>query len=150
MFENIFSGGRIEIVLDKASYALGETVNADVVLRLDKARSARGLNARICAYELVSQTYREHGAMGHSHTQSRTERRELFANEARLDGEKEYPAGESRYKVSFAIPNDKGLLSQPGFLGFIGGRRITWEISAKLDIAMAIDVNGRAALNVHE
>lgn len=150
----ILSGGSIAIRTDKVSYALGETVNAEFILKLGGPTKARGLSARICAFEFSKHTVHHTDSHGHHSDRTETRRHDLFSNVVQLGGAQEYPAGETAYKASFAIPPDRNLLSQPGMLnlgplGSIGARNISWEITAKLDVAMAFDVGGRTGLSVH-
>ena len=146
----LFSGS-IEITPDKQSYALGETVSLAFKLKLKGPLQARGLLARVRAY--YTERYRDtstHMSSGSHHHHNRTHTRdiELFVQEFSLGGPKEYRDGEA-YSASFQIPNNQALLSQPGFLGLLGGRQVIWEASAKLDIEKSFDVGGKIKLNVH-
>ena len=144
----LFSGS-IEITPDKQSYALGEAVNLAFKLKLKGPLNARGLRAKVRAYYQEKHQTAVHVSGSADRHRHRTTTRdvELFAQEFTLGGAKEYRDGEA-YSASFQIPQNQALLSQPGFLGFIGGRRIVWEATAKLDIEKSFDVGGKIALNV--
>lgn len=139
-----FLSGGMKIVTDKETYKLGETVNATITLDLRSPVKARGAMATLRAYYQQRTTHRN---IGSSHSNSSTQNVTLFADERVLDKEQEFK-GKKDYPVTFTIPNDPNLLSQPGMLGFIGGRTVFWEINAKLDIPMGMDIGATKRLNV--
>jgi hypothetical protein len=139
-----FTKGSVSISTEKDRYVLGEKVTATVRLNVNTQFEARGFKARLNAFRMVT---RSHG-MGRSR-RSHTEKEILFTDEAEL--EKPGMLKESaEYNVNFNIPKNPDLVSKPGFLGFIGGIKIEWDVEAKVDIEGGLDINASKKLNVTE
>lgn len=89
--------GSIDIVVDRTSFHRGEAVRGKVVLKLGQPKKARGLRVSLIAERDVWRNDRH----GRNVKQVET----VFSNPARLDGEKEYAAGEASYDFELAVPN---------------------------------------------
>jgi len=139
-----FTKGNVNVSTDKYAYVLGEKVAATVKLNVNTAFEARGFKARLNAFRMET---RHHGT-GRSR-RSHTEKVILFTDEAEL--EKPGMLKESaEYNVNFTIPKNPDLVSKPGFLGFIGGMRIEWEVEAKVDIEGGFDISSSKKISVTE
>lgn len=139
-----FTKGSVSISTEKDRYVLGEKVTVAVRLNVNTQFEARGFKARLNAFRMVTRSR----GMGRSR-RSHTEKEILFTDEAEL--EKPGMLKESaEYDVNFNIPKNPDLVSKPGFLGFIGGIKIEWEVEAKVDIEGGLDINASKKLNVTE
>lgn len=139
-----FTKGSVSVGTDKFAYVLGEKVAATVKLNVNSPFEARGFKARLNAFRM------EHRSSGIGRSRRRyTEKVILFTDEAEL--EKPGMLKESaEYNVSFTIPKNPDLVSKPGFLGFIGGIKIEWEVEAKVDIEGGFDINASKRISVSE
>ena len=139
-----FTKENVNVSTDKYAYVLGEKVAATVKLNVNTAFEARGFKARLNAFRMET---RHHGT-GRSR-RSHTEKVILFTDEAEL--EKPGMLKESaEYNVNFTIPKNPDLVSKPGFLGFIGGMKIEWEVEAKVDIEGGFDISSSKKISVTE
>ena len=139
-----FTKGSISISTDKPAYVLGEKVVATIRLDVKSPFEARGFKARLNAFRM------EKRATGVGRSRRRhLEKVILFADEAEL--ERPGMLKESaEYNVNFSIPKNPDLVSKPGFLGFIGGLKIEWEVEAKVDIEAGLDISASRKISVSE
>ncbi|VVB98521.1 Uncharacterised protein [uncultured archaeon] len=145
--------GKIDLVLDKASYSSGETIDGKLSLTLNNSRKARALRVQFYGERT---THHTHHSGGRSHSTSSTER--IMVQELALDAEKEYPSGTKEYAFSFKLP----VLEKPaqsadqGIVGAITNvfasmadpyANVRWYVDASLDLPMAIDINKKQLVN---
>lgn len=139
-----FTKGGISVSTDKYAYVLGEKVAATVKLNVNSPFEARGFKARLNAFRMESRSK----GIGRSRRRH-TEKVIIFTDEAEL--EKPGMLKESaEYNVNFTIPKNPDLVSKPGFLGFIGGMKIEWEVEARVDIEGGLDINSSKKISVAE
>ena len=140
-----FTKGGVSVSTDKYAYVLGEKVAATVKLNVNTAFEARGFKARLNAFRMEHRSHRHVGGSRHGST----EKVIIFTDEADL--EKPGMLKESaEYNVNFTIPKNPDLVSKPGFLGFIGGMKIEWEVEAKVDIEGGFDISSSKKISVTE
>lgn len=117
--------GRVDIVLEKKEYAMGEPVRGKLVLKLNKPVAAKELRVELESIESRStRVHTRKGWRNKSHIIT-----EIRAS-ARLDGEKEYPVGEKEYPFELVGPKE--------YWNEFGGVR--WSVNASLDIPGGFDV----------
>ncbi len=139
-----FTKGSVSVSTDKYAYAMGEKVVATVRLNVNTQFEMRGFKARLNAFRMVTRSQ----GIGRSR-RSHTEKEILFTDEAEL--EKPGTLKESaEYNVNFNVPKNPDLVSRPGFLGFIGGTKMEWEVEAKVDIEGGLDINASKKISVGE
>lgn len=139
-----FTKGSVSVSTDKFAYVLGEKVAATIRLNVNSPFEARGFKARLNAFRMV----RRSRGIG-SDSKKRLVKEVLYSDEAEL--EKPGAMKESaEYNVTFTIPKNPDLVSKPGFLGFIGGIKIEWEVEAKVDIEGGFDIYASKKISVSE
>lgn len=140
--------GKVEIVVAKTAFQRGETITGKVVLTLNQPKKARGLRIALIAER---DAYR-HDARGNRTRYTET----VFSSPLRLGEEKEYPAGESSYDFTLAVP-DIGGPQPAGALGSVMGALaamaantspIRWRLDSSLDLAMSFDINKKLPISV--
>jgi len=137
--------GSINIVVGKTAFQRGETITGKVILTLGQPKKARGLGIVLIAER---ETWRN-DARGHRTKNTET----VFSSPLRLGEEKEYPAGQSTYEFSMAVPDlplPTGMNVNLGPLSFtIGGPPpIKWRLESSLDIAMSFDINRKLPITI--
>ena len=154
---DMFSKGKIDIVIPKAHYAPGDIISGRVFLTLKKPVKAKQLCISLIG-ELKTTT-RQAGPDGPS-TSSNTQRIHDF--ELQLDREKEYSQTQE-YPFEIKIPADIGSVApqMPDVGGVLGQglkiaqaagtmmgkipvNQVKWYLSAKLDISGGLDVQKKA------
>ena len=140
-----FTKGSVNVSTDKFAYVLGEKVAAAVKLNVSTPFEARAFKVRLNAFRMVHRSHKHIGGRRHGST----EKEIIFTDEAEL--EKPGMLKESaEYNVNLTIPKNPDLVSKPGFLGFIGGMKIEWEVEAKVDIEGGFDINSSKKISVTE
>jgi hypothetical protein len=137
--------GSIGIVVGKTAFQRGEMITGKVVLTLNQPKKAKGLRIALIAER---ETWRR-DARGHRTTHTET----VFSSPLRLGEEKEYPAGQSTYDFSIAVPDlpmPTGTKVDLGPLSFtIGGPPpIKWRLESSLDLPMSFDINRKLPITV--
>ena len=148
----LFGGkGKIEIQLDNFNYKPGDTIEGTVSLKMGKAVKAK----KLCIILLGESIPMTRGKGQKKQT--------IFEFEQPLDGEKEYTPSEEPmvYPFKITIPSDilnsAKLPSPAGTAGDVlkaamfiagAGRRISWNMVAKLDIPMGADVSKTVQINI--
>ncbi len=150
-----FWKGKLELTLDKYTFAPGETITGNINLKLKKRQKARKMEVKLLGQEKTSERYRRSdGSMGH-----RTHIHTICNISIPLDGEKEYH--KSDYKFEITIPPDVlDVGARPdGTLGtvlqaaeYLSGRRrnLVWKIIANLDIPWGFDVSNKQKIVVRK
>ncbi|MDD5340119.1 MAG: hypothetical protein PHV13_02620 [Candidatus ainarchaeum sp.] len=137
--------GKIDIVVGKTAFMRGETIGGKVVLTLNQPKQARGLRIALIAEREIWR----HDARGHRTRHTET----VFSSPLRLGEEKEYPAGQSTYDFSIAVPDlpmPTGTKVGLGPLSFtIGGAPpLKWRLESSLDLSMSFDINKKLPITV--
>ena len=149
------SKGKIEVIIPKFNFSPGETVNGEVILKLDAPLKARGLKIAILGKRISKPMSINPGKMS-----SRTTSSTIFDFTEQLDGEKEYNSSELRYPFSIKIP--EGIYSVPEPSGVVGtmlamgkalsqyNSRVEWNLIANLDVPWGFDISTKIQISVDE
>jgi uncharacterized protein (DUF2384 family) len=156
--------GKIDIILDRTSYSLGDTINGKAVLTLNSPKKAKELRLRFWEERTVRRNVTSHGAQGTS-TRSANANEMIYEMKLTLEGEKEYTGGEYQFQVKIPGLQEK----QPNDL--VGGNAegvktaietvaniaqefgvapapVRWYIQVSLDLPMSLDINKKVQINV--
>jgi hypothetical protein len=163
------SKGKINIAIQKTSYAPGDTISGNVALTLKKPLKAREVSIFLIGEHKTTQTAPGvGGAMGGGgmsmSTTTKTVR--IYDFKQQLDGEKEYSQGRE-YRFEIKIPADtlsmrpqisnvEGKLGQAlkvaqtaaAMTGAIPFQRIKWYLLAKLDIPGGLDISKKVDITI--
>jgi hypothetical protein len=139
LFDAILPPGKMELTLNKYSFARGEKITGHAKLTTSRPIKAKGVFARIYAVEQVR-------------TRNGTTTKTVYDFSQPLEqGEKEYAGGE--YDFELMVPG--GQQRQEGVIGAIqsiasvlSSGFVKWYVEAKLDIPGGADVSKRVQINV--
>ncbi len=137
--------GSVDIVVGKTAFQRGETIAGKVILTLNQPKKARGLRVALIAEREIWR----HDAHGRRTRHTET----VFSSPLRLGEEKEYPAGQSVYEFSIAVPDlplPTGTTVGLGPLSFtLGGPPpLKWRLESSLDLSMSFDINRKLPITV--
>ncbi len=147
------SKGKIEINLTNFQFSPGDVIEGDVVLKLKKPVQAKALKVGLIG--IYQNTNYGKSPKGYSRSSTKS-----YAFEFRqpIDGEKEYPSGDTSYHFKLKIPQD--LLSSRAFgdgaLGTIvksvqilSGNisSIKWYVEANLDMK-GFNISRKVQVNI--
>lgn len=145
-----FGRGKIELILEKYNYSPGNTIKGKISLKLKKPIQAKALKVGLVG-EKVTKEFRRTSGKGARSTPRKTN---LFDFEMSLDGEREYLKGEYKFKIK--IPENV-LQTPKGDIGniikgiqLLSGKdiRISWYVTAKLDIPSGFDISKKIQINI--
>jgi hypothetical protein len=152
--------GKIDVQINKYSFAPGETIGGTISMQLKKPIKARGLIASL----IGERTVRRNTGKG---TTTTTEK--VFEFKYPVDGEKEYPASTPlNYMFSIKIPPDAigtpagGAPAAVGvamdlaraFIPGMGGMRystdspVRWYVLVRLDMPWSFDISKKIQINI--
>jgi len=142
-----FFDGKMELKLDKGvNYSFGDTITGKVLLKLNKPKKARELRVEVKWIET---------RMERSGGRNRSRTIELFKNEVKIDGEKEYAKGDHEHTFELALPSADPSPKAEGALGAafgvmksLSGISRKWKVRAALDIPMSTDIGKDIQINV--
>jgi hypothetical protein len=158
--------GKTDIILDKTSYSLGDTINGKVVLTLNSPKKAKELRLRFWGERNVREMISEYDSKSHTFVKRpKNHTGVVYEMKLTLDGEEEYSGGEYQFQVK--IPGLQG--KQPNDL--VGGNAegvktaieavaniaqefgmvpspVRWYAQASLDLPMSLDINKKVQINV--
>ena len=165
------SKGKIDIAIQKADYALGDTISGNVAVTLKKPAQAREVSISLIgeAWTTYSSTRKGvfestmrpgGGMMGMggprrtggggltigSETSTMKERERIYEFKQQLDSEKEYSEGRE-YHFDIKIPADI-LGMRPQMTGAVSSSPIKWYLLAKLDIPGGLDISKRVDITI--
>lgn len=133
--------GKIEIILDRVNYSLGDTVKGTVKLELKSPKKAKELRVKL---------WGERSRAG----KSKSNKEIIHEFTLRLDGEKEYSSGEYQFEIALPkLPEPKlegkvgEILGVAQTLGLVASPP-RWYIQASLNLPMSIDITKTVQLNV--
>jgi hypothetical protein len=132
----------INITIAKTDFTPNEVIDGTITIKLDKPIKSKGV--------FVSLTSGETKPGRNSKGQSTTVNYTHIWSSIPLDGEKEYPAGQSlSYSFRFTAPSRSAPVS---LLSMVWkGAKSTikdYNIDAKLDISMGFDVNTKKEIKI--
>jgi hypothetical protein len=170
------SKGKIDVAIQKTSYAPGDTISGNVALALKKPVKAREVSISLIGEQITTggggtvgwgggRTWGKSwggGTMGGGQGSPTIER--IYDFKQQLDGEKEYGQG-GEYRFEIKIPADilgtgpqtpEGKVGQAlkvaqtvaTFTGAISRRRLQWYLLAKLDIPGGLDISKKVDITV--
>ncbi len=157
----MFGKGKIEIALQRSSFAPGDTISGNVILKMKKPVTARNLSISLIGEHKTRRV--SGGMMGNrNHRSTSTHTMRIYDFKHELDGEKEYSEGRE-YAFEIKVPEDilsakpgmpqaGGMLGQglkiaqsaAAMTGAIPFQQTRWYLLAKLDIPRGLDVRKRA------
>jgi hypothetical protein len=163
----MFGKGKIDIGLQRTSYAPGDVISGDVVLTVKKPVKAREVSISLVGEHKITQTTSQVGGpMSSSSMSTTTKTVRIYDFKQQLDSEKEY-SQERQYHFEIKIPADtlsmrpqmsevEGKLGQvlrvaqtaAAMTGAIPFQRIKWYLSAKLDIPGGLDISRKADITI--
>ena len=143
----VFGKGKIEIQLNRLSFAQEEKIQGKVVLNLNEPVNAREVRIVLQAIRTNSMA-----SKGQNRTQV------LYEFKQVLDGQKQY-MGTSEYAFELLVPSNivpkmpvagGALGAAIGVLGALSAStmRVDWYLDASLDIPMGFDVSRRVQIQV--
>jgi len=145
---DFLSKGKMEIKLDKLSFAQGETINGSIAMQLKKPIKAKGVLVVLFAEQTNTR-------MTSKGMERYTQR--IYEFKLPLDGEKEYGTQPYDYTFELKVPQ-----SNQNKIGGVAGNVMTavslftvgaggpakWYLEAKLDVPMGFDLGKKIQLNV--
>ena len=150
----MFSKGKIDIVLPKTSFSPGDNISGNVILALKKPVKAREVNISL----IGEQTTTRGGITSTEQSKSTTR---IYEFKQRLDGEKEYNK-KTEYSFEIKLPADilsrqpqmpqargalgQGLKIAQAITGF--GAWTSWYLLARIDIPGGIDISKKAQIAI--
>ena len=157
----MFGKGKIEVALQRTSFAPGDSISGKVILKMKKPVTARNVSISLIGEHKTRQV--SGGMMGGSNSGSSSTRTvRIYDFKQELDGEKEY-AGDSEYSFEIKVPEDilsakpgmpqvGGMLGQglkiaqsaAAMTGAIPFQQTKWYLLAKLDVPRGLDVRKKA------
>ncbi|MFH1779880.1 MAG: hypothetical protein ABH803_01905 [Candidatus Micrarchaeota archaeon] len=146
MVFGLFEGG-IELLTDKTSYSLGDTVTGVIRMKLKKPKKAKALELRF--WGEVTKTSVGFSS-GKTSTTQKTEKINFVS--IPLKGEQEY--FQEEVKFEFALPKQNEIPDLGGIgnavLGFAKALapKPKWFLEACLDVPMSIDISKKIQLNI--
>jgi len=158
---DMFSKGKIDVIIPKAHYAPGDIISGNVSLSLKKPAKARQLCISLIGeHKSTTRQVRSDGVSTSSNTTK------IHDFELQLDREKEY-SGTQEYPFEIKIPEDiqstapqmpdvggvlgKGLQMAQAvgtMTGKIPFNQVKWYLSAKLDISSGLDVKKKTDITI--
>jgi hypothetical protein len=132
----------INIKIEKTDFAPSEVIEGTVTVKLDKPIKSKGV--------FVSLTSGETRSGRNSKGQSTTQHYSHVWSSLTLDGEKEYPAGQSlSYPFRFTAPSRSAPVSLLSMVWKGAQPTIKdYHIDAKLDISMGFDINTKKEIKI--
>ena len=139
--------GKIDLILEKTSYAHGEVVNGQIKMMLKKPIQAKGVIVTLFAERVTTTMY-------NGSRQRKTQK--VFEFSIPVDGEKLYEATQKDYTFQIQVPQENEIKVE----GKIGGALkaiqsfgkmmspTKWFIEAKLDVPKGFDVRKKQQINV--
>jgi len=171
----MFGKGKIDIAIQKTSYAPGDTISGNVALTLKKPAQAREVSISLIGEEITTgsggtvgwgggSTYGKTWGGGTMSTGGGSTIQRIYDFKQQLDGEKEYTEGRE-YRFEIKIPADilgmgpqtpEGKLGQvlkvgqtvAAITGAIPRRRLQWYLMAKLDIPGGLDISKKVDITI--
>ena len=159
----MFGKGKIDITIQKTSYAPGDTISGNVALTLSKPAEAREVSISLIGEQ---ENTRVGGMTGNKGMSTTTQRIRIYDFKQQLDSEKEYGKSQE-YHFEMKIPADilsmrpqmpglEGKLGQglkvaqaaAAMTGAIPFQRTKWYLLAKLDIAGGLDITKKADVTI--
>jgi hypothetical protein len=142
-----FGKGKINIAIQKTTYAPGDIISGNVVLTLKKPVKAREMRISLITEVLETRTVTISSGGGRWRRQQQTSWVQVWDSKQQLDGEKEYGQG-GEYRFGIKIPGGSEELPE-GFLGGVStSRRRRWYLLATLDIPGALDINKKVNITI--
>jgi len=131
--------GSLEITLDKYSFAISDTINGKINLKLNQAKKANSLRVEFYG-EIIKRTSKG----------GRTTQR-VHHVKAEISGERHYQPGES-LSFSLKVPSDINYPKPQGFIATLLAkpRPQAWYVHASLNSPMQFDINKRVKVMVSD
>lgn len=155
--------GKIEMRLQRTSFAPGDTISGNVSLSVKKPVKARGVSVSLIGEQ---KSTRVRGMTGGNNMSRSTQTVRIYDFKLQLDGEAEY-AGDRNYNFEIKIPADilnaksampemGGVLGQglkiaktaAAMTGALPFQQTKWYLMAKLDIPGGLDVKKKADVTI--
>ena len=146
---DFLSKGKMEIKLDKMSFAQGESISGTVSMQLKNPAKARGVNIKLIGERKIT----HFTGKGTSTTIER-----VYNFNLQLDGEKEYTTQPYEYKFELKAPQQNqpqapegvmgGVAKAAAFLTTGASGPISWYLVANLDIPKGFDLSKKVQINV--
>jgi hypothetical protein len=157
--------GKVDIILDKTSYSLGDVINGKVVLTLNSPKKAREFRLRFWGERTARRNFTTHDAHGVASTRSSMTNETIYEMKITLDGEKEYSGGEYPFQVKIPgvegkQPNDLVGGNAEGVKNVLGAvlnvaeefgavpAPARWYVQASLDLPISFDISKKVQINV--
>ncbi|MBW2986728.1 sporulation protein [Candidatus Woesearchaeota archaeon] len=130
--------GSVEIILDKYSFAIGDTINGKVNLKLNQAKKANSLRV-----EFYGEILKRSGKSNHI--------QRVHHVKAEISGERHYQPGES-LSFSLKVPSDINYPKPQGFIATLLAkpRPQGWYVHASLNSPMQFDINKRVKVMISD
>ena len=145
-----FGKGNLEIQINKLNFSPGETIDGNVLLKLNKPVKAKELSIRFYGDERVPR-------MTHKGRPS-TKTIIVYEFKQSLDGEKKYPANEELiYPFKIKIPPNVPRQTAPhDAIGTVlqtaqllsGARGVCWYLVSNLNIPWAFDIDKKVQITI--